>query len=146
MKIVYSNVIFFALLIIGLVGAAVDRSTTSFWHDMSDVKLKYDIIWGIIGLFITFTIIGMLFRRKWAYQFAIAVNGIFTILPLMIFVTTTVMFWNEVNLVNSIINYSLHLISALISCIFALSLMLSKNVKNSYNKSFKTGTPKSGAP
>jgi hypothetical protein len=108
--------------------------------------MKYDLIWGIIGLFIAFTTIGMLLRRKWAYQFAIAINGIFTILPIMIFATTTVMLWQEINLVDSIINYSLHLIIAVISGVFALSLLLSKNVKNAYNRSFKPGTPQSGAP
>jgi hypothetical protein len=146
MKVIYSNIIFFTLLIIGLVGAAIDRMTTSFWHDMPDVKMNYDIIWGIVGLFVAFTIFGMLLRKKWAYQFAIALNGIFTILPIMIFVTTTIMFWQETNLVDSFIHYSLYLIIAIISCIFALSLMFSKNIKNAYNKSFKQETSQSGAP
>jgi uncharacterized membrane protein YeaQ/YmgE (transglycosylase-associated protein family) len=146
MKVIYSNIIFFALLIIGLVGAAIDRSTTDFWDDMPEVKIKYDIIWGTIGLFVAFTTIGMLFRKRWAYQLAIAINGIFTLLPIMIFATNTVMFWNETSIIDSIINYSLHLIVAVIAGVFAVSLMFSKNVKNAYNKSFKPGTPQSGAP
>ncbi len=138
MKIVYTNLIYFALLIYGLVGAAIDRLNSSIWHNMPDVKLKYDLIWGVIALWVAVTLVGMILRKKWAYQSAIAVNASFTLLPITIFIASTIMLWQEINLVDSITNYSIHLSIGIISCTFWLSLMLSKRVKNAYNKSSKS--------
>jgi len=134
MKIIYANILFYALILFGLVGAAVDRATTPFWQDMKNIKFNYDVIWALVGVCILVTIFGLLKRKSWAYKFALTINATFALIPLSIIVVTTIMFWQELNVMESIVDYPGHLLIGGVSFVFWWALTKSTKIKNAYNK------------
>ena len=130
MKIIYANILFYVLILFGLVGAAVDRAAQPIWKDMNNTKFYYDIIGVLVGTWILVTIFGLLKRKSWAYKFALTVNATFTLIPFSISLVTTIMFWQELNVMESIVNYSGHLIIGVVSFVFWWGLTKSNNIKN----------------
>jgi len=91
MRMVYANIAWFILLIIGLTNATVSRYSSEIWDGMDDVRFNYTLLFGGITLLLAASIAGLLLKRKWGYELALASNLSMALLPLSLFVVSFVM-------------------------------------------------------
>lgn len=118
MKVIYANIIWYSAIIIGLVSAAVIRHTNNDWENMPNVRGNYDVLYGILGMYLVACIVGLLSRKAWGYSIAISENAMFTILPLSIFITTIFMLMPDITFIEILrVNLS-NLVVGLVSLIF----------------------------
>jgi fluoride ion exporter CrcB/FEX len=74
-KIIYANVIWFLIVLIGTVAASINRHTSATWNQMPDVRLKYDLLYvWVLGVFLLLASIGLLRKKKWGYKLAMSFN------------------------------------------------------------------------
>jgi hypothetical protein len=85
MKLIYANIIWFTLLIFGILNASIGRFNSEEWISMSDVRLKYTLLYGGVILFLIISIIGLLLKKSWGYKIALTSNLIMTLIPLSMF-------------------------------------------------------------
>ena len=85
MKIIYINLVWFALLIIGIINAAIGRHTSEVWEGMTGARSNYNFLYAGIGLLLLTSIVGILLKRKWGYELTLSANSTMTLLPLSIF-------------------------------------------------------------
>ena len=86
MKGIYANILWFIFLIFGLIAAALQRHTSIEWSEMSDLKMKYDLVYGSLAIYLAICVFGLLSKRKWSYSSSVAANATLTVLPLAIFI------------------------------------------------------------
>ena len=135
MKVIYANTIFYALILFGLVGAAVNRHLSANWQDMNDVKNNYDIIGVIFCIWLVSTIYGLFKRKAWAYSHALSLNAVMAIVPVLLLTVATYMLWKEIDFLEVLISYLDHFLVSAVAFIFWLMLLKSSSVKKAYNKS-----------
>jgi hypothetical protein len=85
MKLIYANIIWFILLILGILNASIGRFNSEEWISMSDVRLKYTLLYGGVMLYLIISIIGLLLKKSWGYKIALISNSIMTLIPLSMF-------------------------------------------------------------
>ncbi len=137
MKIIYANIIFFILVLYGTAGAAVERFVSSFWEDMGAVKTEYDIVWSLFSIWLLITITGLILKKPWAYAHAISANAVLAIVPTILLVLASLVFWEGLNVLSLVKEIIFELSVSLISLIFFIILLKSANVKKAYNKASK---------
>ena len=79
MKVIYANIVFFLIVLYGLIGAALIRLTSEFWQQMDSVKTEYDLISLIFVIWLVVTIIGLAMKKPWAYVQALFANAVIAI-------------------------------------------------------------------
>jgi hypothetical protein len=80
-KVIYANLVWFLIVMVGTVGASINRHTSEFWAAMPDVRRNYDLFFvGAYGLLFLVALIGILKRKKWGYEFTMAFNYILALL------------------------------------------------------------------
>ena len=135
MKIIYANIVFFLIVLYGLVGAAIIRLTSDFWQEMNSVKTEYDLVSLIFVIWLVVTTIGLVMKKPWAYVHALSANAVIAIVPVLLFIIATIILWGEVDHIETIKGSIGDFIAAAIGFVFWLLLYKSNNVKNAYNKS-----------
>ncbi len=131
MKLIYANTIWLAVIILGLVGAALNRRSGPDWESMPDVRTNYDFLYGIIGIYLVVCIVGLVSKKKWGYSATIFANAILSIIPLGIFSATLFMLMPDISFIE-ILNINLgNLAVGLVSLVFWV-LLTKSNAKSSY--------------
>ncbi len=71
-KVILANVAFFIYMIIALIGV-IFRHSSAEWENMKNVRLEYDLLFGLgLSILSTLAIAGLLLRKEWGRQFSIA--------------------------------------------------------------------------
>jgi len=72
-KVIWANTIFFIYVLFGVVGGVIYRNISSEWENMKDVRLEYDLFFGLgFSALSILAIVGLLLRKEWGRQFSIA--------------------------------------------------------------------------
>lgn len=131
MKIIYANTIWYATILIGLVNAALHRHNEFDWEGMPDVRNNYDVLYGVLGLYLLVCIAGLLLKKNWGLSAAIYANATLAFIPFGIFATSIFMLMPEINFIEIFrINLS-NLLVAVVSFVFWLSLVkIRAKIKN----------------
>jgi len=145
MKVIYANIVFFLIVLYGLIGAALIRLTSDFWQEMDSVKTEYDLVSLIFVIWLVVTIIGLAMKKPWAYVQALFANAVIAIVPFLLFVIATIMLLGEIDHIETIKGSIRDFIASAIGFIFWLLLYKSSNVKNAYNKSLNSDAQKARA-
>jgi hypothetical protein len=70
---IWANIIFFAYVILALIGGVTSRGMSREWEQMKDVRLKYDLFFGFgFSTLCILAIVGLLLRKEWGRQCSIA--------------------------------------------------------------------------
>jgi len=125
MKGIYANIVWWVIILWGLIDAAINRQTSPQWKEMSNVALEYNLVYGSLGIFLVAGIVGLLKKKRWGYSLALSVNGTLAVLPLTIFVTSMVLL-PDAPLSELLELQIINLIAGLISLGFFVWLLRSK--------------------
>ncbi len=90
MKIIYANIVWFAVLVFGLFNAAFARHNSDDWNNMQDVRLNYDFLYGGVAVLLIVAAVGLLLRKKWGYNLAKSLNCTMVLFPVSLFVATLI--------------------------------------------------------
>ena len=135
-KVIYANLIWLFIIVLGAIAASIFRHASGSWDIMPDVRMNYDILFvcGFCCLFII-SLIGILKRKKWGYEFTMCFNYILIMLafiPIIIGIIYALkssipfhIIWNA-NLQNLIIG--------VVSIVFVF-FMKRSNIKSLFNES-----------
>ncbi len=135
MKIIYANIVLFIVVLYGLLGSAITRLNSSFWQEMDSVKTEYDIVWSLFSIWLIITIYGLLKKKHWAYVHTLSINAVLAFVPLLLFITTSAMLWQEIDHIQTLKSIIYELVVSFVAFVFWLILYKSSYVKKSYNKS-----------
>ena len=131
MKVIYANIIWFAAILFGLVGAALNRRSDPGWVGMPDVRTNYDVVYGILGIYLLVCIVGLLIKKSWGYSAALSANATLSIIPIVLFVGSFFMLMPDITFIE-LLNISLgNLLAGLVSIVFWV-LLVKSNVKSIY--------------
>jgi len=90
---------------------------------MGDVRFKYTIFYGLVLLLLVVSIAGLLLKRKWGFQLALASNVSFTLLPIALLMASVIML--PTLPVSELISHSaLNLVAGGVSLFFWMALVL----------------------
>jgi hypothetical protein len=64
MKGTYANIVWHAFVVYGLLSEGFKRHTSQDWESISDVRIKYDVIFGSLVIFLVICIIGLIYKKK----------------------------------------------------------------------------------
>ena len=64
MKGIYANIIWFAIVIFGLSGAAFWRHNSTEWASMADSRLVYNLVYGLVAMYLIVATVGLIIKRK----------------------------------------------------------------------------------
>ena len=71
-KVIWANILFFIYVILNLVGGVIYRNISSEWENMKDVRLEYDLFFGLgFSALSILAIVGLLLRKEWGRQISI---------------------------------------------------------------------------
>ncbi|MCG7899777.1 MAG: hypothetical protein JAY85_15145 [Candidatus Thiodiazotropha weberae] len=134
MKALYVNAIWFVILIVGLIGAAVQRHTSLDWSEMSDVRMNYDLLYGSLAIYLAISVYGLLAKRNWGYSLSVAANATLTVMPLAIFVASMFLVYPDVGFIELLKISMGNLAVGFISLCFWVWLVLSKEKLSSFGE------------
>jgi len=135
MKVIYANIVFFIIVLYGLVGAALIRLTSSFWETMDGVKTEYDLVSLICAVWLLVTIVGLILRKPWAYTHALSIDAVIAIVPIILLIIASSILWQEINHIETLKGIAYDLLFSAVSFGFWLTLCKSSNTRKAYNKS-----------
>ena len=76
-KIVWGYILFFVYIIAALIGGIIFRRISPEWEQMENVRLQYDLLFGVgLSAFCLIVIIGLVLCKEWGRLFAISLNSI----------------------------------------------------------------------
>lgn len=130
MKIVYANILWFCILIVGITAANLGRFNSDEWESMSDVRFNYTLLYSGITLLLMASIAGLLLKRKWGYELTLASNSTMALLPISLFVVSFFLL-PELTASELIVSHAMNLTVGIVSLIFWLSQIRS-SVKAKY--------------
>ena len=130
MKIIYANIAWFALLIFGITIANLDRFNSAEWEGMSDVRFNYTLLYGGVTLLLVASIAGLILKRKWGYELALASNSVMALLPISLFVASLFLL-PELAASELVSIHFMNLVVSIVSLAFWLAQVLS-GVKAEY--------------
>ena len=133
MKLIIANILWYAFIIYGLVGAAYNRHSSSDWSAMADVRLKYDLLYGSLALFLILCSLGLILKKKWGYSLALAANATLTSIPLSIFMVSCFMLFGSLPFFEIIHTNAAGLTSGTISLVLLVCL-IKTDKKNLYSE------------
>ena len=128
MKVIYANIIWYVCILIGLGFAALNRHSSSDWVNMADVRNNYDILYGLLGVYLVVCIAGLLLKKRWGHSIAVSANAIFSLLPLGIFIASLYMLLPDLSFIELLENSSTNIVIGVISLVFWIGLLKS-NIK-----------------
>jgi hypothetical protein len=120
MKIIYANIVWFSLLIIGITIANLGRFNSEEWDDMSGFRFNHTLLYGGVSLLLVFSIAGLLLKRKWGYELALASNSTMALLPISLFVASFILL-PELSALELIAIHATNLVVGVVSLVFWLS-------------------------
>jgi len=123
MKIIYANIIWYVITILGLLGAAFNRHSSSDWENMSDVTTNYDIVFGCLALYLIICGGGLLLKRRWGFAHAVSVNATLTLIPLGIFIASLAIALPTLDLISIFKANFINLLYGTVSLIFWISII-----------------------
>lgn len=130
MKIIYANIIWFSLLIIGITIANLGRFSSEEWDGMSGVRFNHTLLYGGVSLLLVLSIAGLILKRKWGYELALASNSTMALLPISLFVASFILL-QEMSVLELISIHATNLVVGVVSLVFWLSQICS-GVKEEY--------------
>jgi len=135
MKVIYANIIWYAAILLGLIGAALNRHSNADWESMPDVRGNYDALYGILGLYLVLCIVGLVSKKSWGYSVTVSANATLSMLPLSIFAPSLFMLMPDISFVE-VLNINLsNLVVGFVSLILWVWLVKSDIKGNYVNKS-----------
>ncbi|MCU7919703.1 MAG: hypothetical protein KZQ95_15295 [Candidatus Thiodiazotropha sp. (ex Epidulcina cf. delphinae)] len=96
---------------------------------MADVRIKYDIVFGSLVILLIVCIIGLIYRKKWAYSLAVSANATLTLIPITVLLVSLAMTHQELGIINVIEINAVNLSIGLVSLCFWV-WMVKSNVRN----------------
>ena len=76
-KRIWGNIVFFIYILCAVTSGVIFRHNDSNWNEMKDVRLEYDLLFGVgFSILCITSIIGLMWRKEWGRQFAISLNSI----------------------------------------------------------------------
>jgi hypothetical protein len=123
MKIIYANIAWYAVTVFGLFGAAIFRHNSADWEGMSYVRISYDIVYGLLALYLIICTIGLILKRKWGYIFAVSANATLTLVPMAIFFASLIMVLPALNFLSLLKINMTNLLYGIISLSFLILLI-----------------------
>jgi hypothetical protein len=112
---------------VGLIGSFYERHTSLGWNNMPEVRIEYDLIFGLIVLYLVVASIGLIKRKRWGYILSIAANSILVVTPLLIFIVVLIML-NELSVIDQVKASAGNFLVSLVSITF-IYLLRKKQVK-----------------
>ena len=95
-RILYWNIIWFAVVMGALFLAALSRHESEVWDSMADVRQNYDLFFvGGFGIIFVISSIGIIRQKKWGYEFTVSFNYLLAFLSLIPFFGLTLYFLKE---------------------------------------------------
>lgn len=74
-KVIWGNIIFFIYILGASIVGVISRHQDPNWASMADVRLKYDMLFGLgFSLLCIVASIGLILRKKWGWEFALSLN------------------------------------------------------------------------
>ena len=74
-RVLYGNIIWFAIVMGAIFLAALSRHESEFWDSMPDVRRNYDLLFvGVFGAIFLISSIGIILQKKWGYEFTVSFN------------------------------------------------------------------------
>ena len=130
MKLIYANIFWFIILVIGLVNTISNRFLSREWGSMVDVRNNYTALFVFVIILLLAAVIGLLRKKKWGYNLSVTSNSIMAMIPISWFLVS--FFWLPSLSAKEILNiHSSNLIVGIISLFFWVTLKYS-NIKKVY--------------
>ena len=98
---------------------------------MPDVRNNYDLVYGLLGLYVGVSIVGLLSKKKWGYSFALSANVTLAIIPISILIVSIVMLEPDASFMNVMEINLTNIVVGLVSFGFWVYLVKS-NIRQSY--------------
>ena len=138
MKVIYANIMFFIIVLYGLLSAALMRLASSFWQsvEMGSVKTEYDYIAFICAIWLVVTVVGLIMKKPWAYVHAQSIDAVIAVVPIIFFCVTTFILLQVIDHLEALKDYVYDLLFSGIAFAFWVTLYKSSSVKSAYNKTF----------
>lgn len=122
MKLIYANIMWFLILIFGIMNATLERFSSEDWNSLDDVRLKFTLLYSLVSLLLGGSILGLLLKRKWGYELALASNASMVFLPISLFIVTLILA-PTMSTSDLISSHSLNLVVSSISLVFWVAQM-----------------------
>ena len=132
MKGIYANIIWFAIVIFGLSGAAFWRHNSTEWASMADSRLVYNLVYGLVAMYLIVATVGLIIKRKWGYVFAVSANAMLALISIGLLLASLVMARPTLSVQEIVQINSSNLLAGLVSLCFCVWLLKSK-VRNIYS-------------
>lgn len=132
MKGVYANVTWYVIMVFVLFRAEYKLHTAPEWDSMPDVRIKYDILLFSLIVLLVIGSLGLLYRKKWAYDIALSANALLTLLPIAALTISILTAFQELGILIILEINSINIIIGVVSLGFWLWLVKS-NVRKICN-------------
>ena len=97
---------------------------------MSGVRFNHTLLYGGVSLLLVLSIAGLILKRKWGYELALASNSTMALLPISLFVASFILL-QEMSVLELISIHATNLVVGVVSLVFWLSQICS-GVKEEY--------------
>lgn len=130
-KIVWGNIVFFTYILCAVISGVIFRHNDPNWSEMKDIRLEYDLLFGLgFSILCITSIIGLLKRKEWGRQFAISLNSV-------LFFTSFIMrvgiyFWTLISCGEGVVQIDLDAAVIAFCSIFFLFALTRNNIKTIY--------------
>ena len=131
MKVIYANIIWYVCILIGLGFAALNRHNSSDLGNMTDVRYNYDVLYGLLGIYLVVCIAGLLLKKRWGYSIAVTANAIFSLLPIGILLASLYMLLPDLSFIELLEINLTNIVVGVISLVFWVWLLKS-HIKEIY--------------
>lgn len=139
-KVIYANLIWFLIIMVGTVRAAIYRHTSESWQCMpASVIRNYDLMFvGAYGCLFLISLVGILKRKRWGYECAMGFNYTLSALVIIPFIAIFIFtitngiplsFLSQIDLAT----YLNYIVVSIVSIVF-IFFMRRPNVKSLFNK------------
>ncbi len=131
MKGIYANIVWYAIIVYGLVGAAVHRHSSADWEGMADARMNYDLVFGGLALYLIVSAVGLMLKRKWGYLLAVSANATLALAPMAVLIASLVIVFPALSVIEVLQSNLVNLVLGVVSLGFWIWIVKS-NIKVSY--------------
>ncbi len=138
-KVIYANLIWFFIVMVGAVNGSISRHKSEFWQGMPDVSRNYDLLFlGAYGCLFLMSLVGILKRKRWGYECAMGFNYTLSALIVIPFIAIFIFtitngiplsFLSQIDLAT----YLNYIVVSTVSIVF-IFFMRRPNIKSLFNK------------
>jgi hypothetical protein len=99
---------------------------------MADSRLVYNLVYGLVAMYLIVATVGLIIKRKWGYVFAVSANAMLALISIGLLLASLVMARPTLSVQEIVQINSSNLLAGLVSLCFCVWLPKSK-VRNIYS-------------